>query len=262
LVQRAGFGLTLPLHAELAIVAGQAVQDGCPEAWYVNGCFPDAVNPVLACLGLPVLCGIGNIAIIAAGLQTALGVADHGRLAVLAHHVHLHAPEAAPDEALAWLDGAPVAEVGKLLAAARRVARPELNQVTGLTAALLLRDLLAGDEVDAHVPGPLGLPGGYPVRVSPLGVTLRLPVGVSEDDAITANQRWAALDGVVVGDNRILFAPRVAAEVGSAWSRLGGADLSAGFAARDVIEVARLLHRLRAELRAEPRASPPPAASP
>ncbi len=91
-----------------------------PGAWLVNACFPDAVNPVLAALGIPVLCGIGNVGTLAASAQAALGLPDQRRLRLLAHHTHLHAPHDPADEARAWLDGSPLPDV---TGPARRPAR-------------------------------------------------------------------------------------------------------------------------------------------
>lgn len=72
LIQRAGFGLTLPLQAVFAREAGRALAEHHPSGWLLNGCFPDAVNPALAGLGVAPLCGIGNVALTATGLQSAL----------------------------------------------------------------------------------------------------------------------------------------------------------------------------------------------
>ncbi|HET8683709.1 MAG TPA: potassium transporter TrkA [Micromonosporaceae bacterium] len=245
LVERAGFGLTLPLHAELALGVGRALATVSPRPWFLNACFPDAVNPVLAACGVPVLAGIGNVATLAAGLQAALRVADPGRLAVLAHHLHLHAPADPGDEARVWCDGTEVAEVGSLLAAQRAVSRLELNQVTGYAAALLLRDLLAGAEVATHVPGPEGRPGGYPVLIGPGRVALRLPPGVSEAEATAANQRWAALDGVALDAGRVVFGP-----VAEAHLRGLAPDLAGGFPLAEVATAAARLRELRDQLRA------------
>jgi hypothetical protein len=245
LLARAGFGLALPLHAQLALVTGRAVAAACPEAWFVNACFPDAVNPLLAASGVPVLCGIGNVALLAASLQAAIGLPDQRRLQVLAHHAHLHAPAHPDDEALAWCDGEPVEAVAKLLAVQRAAARPELNQVTGHAAALLLRDLLAGAEVTTSLPGPLGLPGGYPVRLDGGRLALRLPPGVSETAAMAFNQRAALRDGVVVDGQHVEFGPSVQREL-----RILAPAVPSGFAVADVLAVADQLDRLRARLRA------------
>lgn len=76
LLGRAGFGAGLPLQAGLATDVARALAKAAPAAALLNACFPDAVNPLLAALGLPVLCGIGNAAIVAASLQAGLGLAD------------------------------------------------------------------------------------------------------------------------------------------------------------------------------------------
>src|SRR5262245_53846355 len=92
LVKEAGFGVTLPLQATVTLRLANAIAQASPHTLLVNGCFPDAVNPLLAALDRPVHCGIGNVATIAACLQAAMGLPDQSRLSVLAHHVHLAAP--------------------------------------------------------------------------------------------------------------------------------------------------------------------------
>jgi hypothetical protein len=213
LVERAGFGVTLPFQA--AIVAGlaRALAVASPETLLVNGCFPDAVNPLLAALGLPVHCGIGNVATLAACLQTTLELPDQDSLAVLGHHAQLSAPDPGMDEVLAWSAGRPVADVGSLLAAARALPRPELNAISGHAAARMLIELLAGNEIRTSLPGPLGLPGGYPVRLAGRSIGLNLPPGLDRAEAIAWNTRAGMRDGVEVSDGRVWHAPRVAAEL-------------------------------------------------
>lgn len=251
LLDRAGFGVTLPLHAELAIDVGRALHRVRPDAWFLNACFPDAVNPVLAALGVPVLAGIGNVAILAASLQSALRLRRPDELHVLGHHLHLHAPARPEDEALVWRDGAPVAGVGTLLAAQRAISRPELNEVTGHAAALLLRGLLDGDEVLTNLPGPAGRPGGYPVRIGRLGVALRLPPGLTEARAVELNRHWSAADGVVVDGDRVAFGGPAAAAL-----RPHLPDVADGFTVGGVLRVAAQLTEVRERLR---KAAPEPA---
>ncbi|MEV0584407.1 hypothetical protein [Nonomuraea sp. NPDC050310] len=202
LVRSAGFGLTLPFQADFAVRTGRAVAEACPDAWFVNACFPDAVNPVLSALDVPVLCGIGNVNLLAASLRGTLRLGADEHLAVLAHHAHLHAQ---PEEARAWVGGEPVAGVGGLLAAQRSTTRSELNHVTGLAAARVLLGVLAGEEQRVSLPGPLGLPGGYPVRLTGSRLELDLPAGLSREEAVAFNQRSAARDGVIVENDTISF---------------------------------------------------------
>jgi len=246
LLARAGFGLALPLHADLVAMAGRLIATHAPGAWLVNACFPDAVNPVLAALDVPVLCGIGNVGILAASLQAALGLPDQSRLRLLAHHAHLHEPHDPADEARAWLDGTPLPDVTSLVATQRATDRVLLNRVTGITAALILSALLTGATTDTHAPGPNGLPGGYPVRLAAGRVSLRLPAGIGETEAVEFNKRAARRDGVRVDDDKVHFEPTV----GSALPRaVSGLD---GFGAAELPGVCRELLALRAELRKQP----------
>ncbi|MFF0250599.1 Tn3 family transposase [Streptosporangium sandarakinum] len=87
---------------------------------FLNACFPGAVNPLLKTLGLPVFCGVGNVALLAASLRESLRPARGGRLRVLGHHRHLHTP--ADRSGKAALDGAPPAK-----AAFTRQVRPRIT---------------------------------------------------------------------------------------------------------------------------------------
>jgi hypothetical protein len=250
LLDRAGFGLTLPFQAEIAMRASRAAAAVRPGAWLVNACFPDAVNPLLHAAGLELLCGIGNVAIIAASLQAALGLEDQRGLQVLAHHAQLHAPEPGEDEVMAWRHGGPVGDVGALLEPLRSLRLgPELNRVTGFAGAMVLLALLEGAELDTSLPGPDGLPGGYPVRLAGGRLELRLAPGLDRDRAVAFNQRQAARDGVVVEEGRARFGPAVAVAL-----RDLAPDLADGFAAADTEEVAARLGRLRSKLRDDPPA--------
>ncbi|GAA2800692.1 potassium transporter TrkA [Nonomuraea dietziae] len=244
LLRRGGFGLTLPFQAESAVRAGTALASASPGSWFVNACFPDAVNPVLAARGVPVLCGIGNAGLLAASIQTALGLADQRELQVLAHHVHLYTPSSPEDEAQVWHQGRALSDVGALLASQRATPRTELNHVTGLTAARVLGCLLTGGDLDTSLPGPLGLPGGYPVRLAAGRLSLRLPPGLDRAEAIAFNQRSAVQDGVVVEGTRVTFGPAAREELARV-----APDLADGFHTADLDSATQAFTQLRDRLR-------------
>lgn len=252
LVARAGFGVTLPLQAVHALTLGEAIAEVGPGALLVNACFPDAVNPVLDALGVPVFCGTGNVMTIAASLRSALRAErTTGSLRVLAHHVHLHTPDHPDEEALAWLDAAPVPEVTEALRAQRDTPRSELNAVGGHATALLLGHLLDGRDTRADLPGPSGLPGGYPVRISSGRVHLDLPPGMSRERAVALNRRWAARDGVQVGpDGGVRFTAEGDPETDKELP-----DLLGPFHVTDVRERCARMLALRARLRNLPSGS-------
>lgn len=190
--------MTQPLQASFAIKLAKAIAQSRQPILLLNGCYPGAVNAVRKALGLPVFCGIGNIAVITASLQAALGIRDRRRLLVLAHHIHLSKLCAHVDEAQAWVDERNCPEVSDLLRLQRASDGLQVNKLTGFTASVLLRDILNERMVSACVPGSLGLPGGYPVLIQGSKLTLNLPDHVSLSAATDWNQKCAAGDGVQV----------------------------------------------------------------
>ncbi|MFI0983627.1 hypothetical protein ACH4SP_42325 [Streptomyces sp. NPDC021093] len=252
LVTAAGFGLTLPFQADLAVRAVRAVAATGSSAQVVNACFPDAVNPVLDALGLRVLCGVGNAGLVAASLAHALEVDDTARLRVLAHHVHLAPPGTGEDEARVWLDDTEVADPARYLARMRQTPRERLNLVTGQTAARVITALLHGMDLDTSVPGPWGLPGGYPVRVREGRLELALPAGLSRSAATAWNRRAGARDGIEVIDGMVRFTDRVRNAL-----RLAGADEWVdGFPVQDLDSARTRLTALRTRLRSLPAGEP------
>ncbi|GIH09055.1 hypothetical protein Rhe02_71220 [Rhizocola hellebori] len=251
LIGRCGFGLTLPLQARIAARLARVLSRVSPETLLVNGCFPDAVNPLLHALGLRVLCGIGNVATLAACLQAALNLPGQRELAVLAHHAHLDGPREPDQEARAWLAGSPMPTVTGLLAGYRALPRQELNDLAGHAAARLLADLLRGEAAHTSVPGPLGLPGGYPVLVQDGQIRLNLPAGVSQAQAVEWNTRAGERDGISVRDGHVGYTPGAAEELARYLP-----DIAAGWPAEALDEVGDQLLSLRHQLRlAQPAAA-------
>ena len=244
LVAEAGFGITLPFQAVIAAGLARAVSRVSPETLFVNGAFPDAVNPLLAVLGLPVLCGIGNVSTLDACLRAELGSAIRGRLAVLGHHVHLGR---AADEVRAWVGDRPLSDVTATLAGYRALPRAELNAIAGHAAARLVLDLAAGVEVRANVPGPLGLPGGYPVTITDGVARLDPPPGLTRADAIAWNLRAGEADGLSISDGHVRYTPVAAAALATHLPHR--AD---GWAPTELDQMSRELAAIRQRLRRLP----------
>ena len=244
LIGRCGFGLTLPLQARVVTRLARLLSRVSPETLLINGCFPDAVNPLLRAVGLRVHCGIGNVATLAACLQAALNLPGQRELAVLAHHAHLDAPREPDLEARAWLAGSPMPTVSGLLAGYRALPRTELNDLAGHAGARLVADVLAGTPTHTSVPGPLGLPGGYPVLVQDGHLRLNLPAGVSEEQAVEWNIRAGERDGITVRGGQVGYTPWAAEEL----SRFLP-DIAAGWPAEALDEVGDQLIALRQQLR-------------
>jgi hypothetical protein len=243
LLRTAGFGITLPLQATPLLDVVETVHKVAPDCQVINACFPDAVNPVLAASGYPILCGVGNISTISAAAAVSLGRPEQHEIHLLAHHLHLHAPSDAADEARIWFGGIERDDVGELLTGMRAIDRAELNRIGGHAAAELLDALVTGAAVDTHVPAPLGLPGGYPVRVRDGRVELRLPEGVDAVTAVAWNQRMTALDGVHVDGDRVRLPDAVGEHA---------PDLADGFPVAGLRDACTRLLELRDRLRTQP----------
>src|SRR5689334_6717879 len=95
LVAEGGLSATAVLQAPLSVEVARAVQAVRPRAYFINCCFPDVVNPLIAALDLPITCGVGNIAILSNAFAGIVG--DASRLKVLAHYQNLAAWRMAPE---------------------------------------------------------------------------------------------------------------------------------------------------------------------
>jgi hypothetical protein len=68
--------------------------------------------------------------------------------------------------------------------------------MTAASALSVLEPLAIGATAAVHAPGWHGLPGGYPVRISPTGTQLDLPPQLSELEAVAINRDGQRLDGI------------------------------------------------------------------
>jgi hypothetical protein len=83
----------------------------------------------------------------------------------------------------------------------------EKNPLIAASAVKVIRGLLQDTREIAHAPGPNGLPGGYPVRLSRKDVDVVLPDELTLEEAIRINNESGKLDGIdeVKGDGTIVL---------------------------------------------------------
>lgn len=207
LVDCAGYGLTLPLQACLADRIFRAARDALPGAVFINGCYPDLANGLLATRGVHVACGIGNGAIIEAVLQSRFPDDD---VRLVAHHAHVAALikgrwDGLPPP-LVWQNGCRWSDDARA-DLTRHISLPNdssLNEVTVAAAVPLLLALTGrGPQWTGYAPGVGGFPGGHPVRVSKGRVEDDLPSGTSPGELRALSDACGAYDGVVIGDNGV-----------------------------------------------------------
>ena len=250
LTQQAGLGVSAILQARLSVFVARAVGMAAPGAYFVNCCYPDVVNGMIAAAGLPITCGIGNVAILAHAFAGALGP-GHGRLQLLAQHAALAAFRRPPAERAGsvpprvWRDGRELDRVMERFADVQLAVEPVID-ISGAAGVPLFVAMVDGVAWRGHVPGPGGRPGGYPVRLADGLLGLDLPSGLSEAEAVDWNAAFERRNGVVVGsDGAVRYTGRVEAAL-----RAVSPDIARGFAMRDFDAADRALTDLRARLRA------------
>src|SRR5262245_52489840 len=204
LVADGGLSATAVFQALLSARIARAMRELSLKGELINGCFPDVANGILVGMGLPVLCGIGNIAILAhafAGSLVEAGV--RGDLKMLSHYQTIAAWRRPPAERVGaaprvWLDGREIDDVFARFAPIQLTPEPVID-ISGASGVTLMLALAQGRAWAGHVPGPAGLPGGYPVILDAGKLDLDLPAGLSRADAVAWNVGHEAANGLLIG---------------------------------------------------------------
>lgn len=248
LVAEGGLSATAVFQALLSMRGARALQRAYPTGRLINCCFPDVVNGLIAVAGLPIACGIGNVAILAHAFAGALPEKGRPSLRVLAHYQTI-APWRRPKEdrtglplPRVWIGDEEIDDVLNRFAEVRLTPEPVID-VSGASGAPLIEAIARGAEWIGHVPGPNGLPGGYPVRLRSGELALDLPRALDRDDAVAWNAAFEAENGLVVEGGRVRYTGRL-------YDRLRQASpaLAEGFAVSDIETVYDNMVALRTRL--------------
>ena len=250
----AGLGLRLPLQIPILLATMRAVRDVGFDGQVANLSFPDATHPLLGRLGLAPTIGLGNVAMYLlrarAALRSELGpdaplplirvAGEHGTVYDVMGAGPNGDPAAGP---WVWLgdDDGPVTRRDDLAYSGPSIPPTAVfNAVTAAASLPILLALLPGaDPLRWSAPGPLGLMGGYPVRIAGASVTLDLPDGVDLDDCRRMCTAAAAGDGIerIDDDGTVYFTDAAQAAV-----RAVAPDLAEPFTVEDAdARAARLL---------------------
>ena len=250
LVADGGLSATAVLQAPLSVAVARAVKAVRPRAHFINCCFADVVNPLIAALDLPIACGVGNVAILSNAFAGTLP--SQTPLKVLAHYQNLGAwrqPAATRSGRCArvWIDDKEVADVYAQFAHVQLTREPAI-EISGASGVPLMHAMARRRDWSGHVPGPHGLPGGYPVRLRGGTLELNLPPGLMRDDAIAWNLRYEQESGLVVSSGgQATYTGRLRELLA-----LQSPALAAGFHVRDLHEVSRAMNDLRSRLESSP----------
>jgi hypothetical protein len=170
---------------------------------------------------------------------------------VLAHYQNL-APwrrDAATREdaaARVWIDGEEVADVFGRFADVLLTREPAI-EISGASGVSLMLAMAQGRDWSGHVPGPRGLPGGYPVKFAG-EIALDLPAALTRSEAIAWNLRYEQDSGLVIDPDGHATYTGVLRDRLAAHSR----DLAAGFHVGEIETAFREMSALRTRLEREP----------
>ena len=203
-----GLGPWLPMHLALADRLMRAVADSGLSTVVINCAYPDAVNPALAGVGRAPLAGSGNVANNEPAIRRAIAdetgvplvevtvrmVMHH----VVSHRIHrLGDAGGAPFHLWSRPGGIPPERLFRLLATRYRREHGDTGRMLAAASTVALVSALLGDDVRVlHVPGPQGLPGGYPAEVSRHRLTIVPPDGLPTATAVGLNTAAQRFDGI------------------------------------------------------------------
>jgi hypothetical protein len=217
----AGIGNVVPFHLTLTHKLMKAVEIAKTNSHVVMSPYPDVVNAVLGKVGLARnLVGLGNLDYITPGIQKAaadkLGVNIRtvsvflvatyavlnrlfrfGTAGELPYYLRIYVEDKDVTGKLDLKDL--LAEVGNYLAL---ITIQDLGFIAASSGVKNALAILNDAKLLTHAPGPSGLPGGYPVRLSAKGVETALPPGITLEEAIEINENALRGDGIEeISDN-------------------------------------------------------------
>jgi hypothetical protein len=205
----AGYGPWLPMHLTLNYKLMQAIKHAGIKTHVVVSAFPDATCPVLGKVGLAPTIGLGNMDNFIPEIKKVVG--EKLGIPMRNISIYLIGSHALRIAAKSGMKNVPY--YLRIFAENKDVTR-EFNldqllvdagnlgvrwQSDYRVAASGVKNVLAilnNTGEFTHSPGPQGLPGGYPVRLSSKGAEVVLPEGVSMEEAIRINEECQRCDGI------------------------------------------------------------------
>lgn len=204
LIAEGGFVLTAPMHAVLPGRLAKASRIAGIDVVLINGCYPDFVNGLLKAANCPVSVGFGNICILSTAIAAFLSLREPGAVRMLAQwepHVadFREPPQKRRDsKTMVWINGERIDHFHQRFRDIRfpSATDDDLNLLTGSLAVPMALAFLGAQSYVGHAPGPEGRSGGYPIAIRGGKLSLDLPTGLSEDEAIAFNTRFEEAEHV------------------------------------------------------------------
>ena len=214
-------GPWLPTTLVLVQKLMQAIQQTGLKITVLNGGTPDNSHEILGKVGLAPTSGIGNIALTIPPMKHAIAHQFQRPLEAIEVLFFAHAyvvqclrtgtTGGAPFHLTVLVDGNDMTDHVDLPVLFRQLPLTMEHEYTQLltaaSTAALFDALTTSTPTIVHAPGPIRLPGGYPVRVGNQGLEVVLPSGLSFEEAVSINQEGQRFYGIerVEDDGTVYF---------------------------------------------------------
>ena len=213
-IDEARYGPWYPMHFVPTYKLMQAVKKAGIKTHVVNAAFPDLVNPVLAQIGLTPTVGIGNIDNLICSLRMVAARMFNVPLRTVT--IYMVAPHfvsyymgrygnsgGAPYYLKIMIDDKDVTSkvnrdefVAKVTTLGKRPGSIQAHPVVASSVCRIVTGIVFDTKELGHAPGPNGLPGGYPIKMSAEGVEVFLPENLTLEEAIKINNDAQVFEGV------------------------------------------------------------------
>ncbi len=213
----AGMAVQLGYQFPILHSVMQGVKACAPDTPVANVSYPDLTHSILNPHGLAPTVGLANTGIIQMRVETNLlreqqTPQDIPKVRVIGGHAHVYGilfgeqPQHKVDEPWVFL-GEDAQRAEDILYVGKNLLHcPNPNTTTALASMPVLEALLPGaKECFTSMPGPLGMLGGYPVKISEQQVELDLPKNINLSDALGMNTKSMAIDGIERVDDGTIY---------------------------------------------------------
>ncbi|WP_339421094.1 hypothetical protein [Pseudomonas sp. RL_105y_Pfl1_103] len=213
-LDQAQFGPWLPMHLTLMHCLMRAVKASGITTKTINAAFPDAVNPILARIGLAPDIGVGNVANLVPAVRFSIArllecaPADVQVQLYAQHYFSHYVPRGGLPPRASYrllyevrdrpeLAG-PAAEAifSTVKSELRRLGGVDGQFLTACSAVTVIEGLFSPTPVLVHAPGPLGLPGGYPLLLHEGRIEVQFSEACPKDEAVRINTICQGQDGI------------------------------------------------------------------
>ena len=203
------------MHLALSYKLMKGIKMAGIEPYVVNTSYPDVTNTSLARVGLAPTIGIGNMDLAIPYIQKVASELlcapmRNVRVELIAHHYHAYywcrygIGTDAPFYLRVYIGHedvtAKLGEMNQFIAELpKRAMRPAGRHGQFVVAGSAVKNIMAilNDTGElTHSPGPQGLEGGYPVRLSRKGAEVALPKGITLEQARELNLKAQQYDGI------------------------------------------------------------------